>query len=88
MRLFEALKSKVWWEDTVERALKTFAQGYLGYWVMVSQIAPGDGADPTMADTLLTVDNVKAGAVMTVLSLGSSYISSWRGNVDSPSLLD
>lgn len=51
--------SQAWIKETVDRTVKSFVQGFLGSWLVSGR----------SFDTLLTIDNVKAGALMLALSL-------------------
>jgi len=77
MGWLDNLKSSQWWQDATERAVKTFLQAYLAFWMVAAQVA-GDQSE--MFDTLFTWDNVKAGIVGLVLSLGTSALSKARGD--------
>lgn len=80
---------KVWLLSVGERLSKSFVQGYIAMWTLTSGLG-GTAADVPNAgafDTLFTVDNVKAGVVMAVLSAGTSFLSTPFGpDHESPSL--
>lgn len=62
------------WKNTAERMVKTFFQGYFGFWALTLGLL-GTGAEVAGADsfdTLFAMDNVKAGVVLVALSLASS----------------
>lgn len=66
---------------TAERAVKTFLQFYLGYWLFLS----GAAAD---FDHLFTQDNVEAGVVGLALSVATSIGTKNIGpNDNSPSAI-
>lgn len=65
-------------KDTVERAIRTFFQGYLGSWLAT-------GAD---FDGLVDADNLKVGIVAVALSIAMSMgLKKVGSNKDSGSVL-
>lgn len=86
MSLFDRFSDKKFLSDTAERASKTFAQFYLGYWLFLN---PDNslGNAPQMFDTLFTGDNLKAGVVGLALSLATSVGSSFNGDSHSASAI-
>jgi hypothetical protein len=82
--------SKLWLLSTGERLAKSFVQGYIAFWTL----SAGFGNTPTEVtgagafDLLFTWDNVKAGVVMAVFSMGTSFLSTGLGpDKNSPSLV-
>lgn len=66
--------------DLGERAGRSFIQGFLGLWL-------ANPSQPVEFDTLFTVNNLKAGVVMAVLSIGMALLGKGVGNPDSASVL-
>lgn len=64
--------------DTAERAVKTFVQAFVGYWLMFND---------AQADTAFTWNNLKAALTIAALSVLTSLASKFRGNPDSASVL-
>ena len=69
--------TRTWLLSTAERLVKTFLQGYIAFWTLTAGLGdtPAEVARADAFDTLFTIDNVKAGLVMAVLSLATSIIS-------------
>lgn len=87
MGMIDKLKDSEFLEDAAERAIKTFGQFYLGYWLFLNPGVEGV-VTPDAFDTLFTADNLKAGvvglALSAVFSLGSKKFGK---NKDSASLV-
>lgn len=68
-------------KSTVERATKTFLQGYLAFWLV-------NPAAPVQYETLFTTNNLKAGVVALALSVATSVGSKGVGpDKEDPSLV-
>jgi hypothetical protein len=81
--------SKVWLLSVGERLGKSFVQGYIGFWTLTVGLGttPANVPNAGAFDLLFTMDNVKAGIVMAVLSAGTSFLSTPLGpDTGSPSL--
>lgn len=76
--------------DLVERAAKTFVQGYLTFWVLAAGITntPAEIPGASAYDALFTVANLKAGLVALAWSVATSLLSKPAGNPGSASLVD
>jgi hypothetical protein len=85
------LRWKLWLLSTGERAAKSFVQGYLAFWTLSAGLGntPAETSSNAGAfDLLFTLNNLKAGVVMAVLSTGTSFLSTGFGpDKDSPSLV-
>lgn len=80
---------KTWALSVAERAVKSFVQGYIGFFTLTAGLGSttADVPNASAFDALFTWDNVKAGVVMAVLSTGMSFLSTPFGPDDnSPSL--
>lgn len=66
--------------DLLERAGRSFVQGFLGLWL-------ANPSEPVEFDTLFTVDNLKAGVVMATLSVGMALLGKGVGSPDTASVL-
>lgn len=81
--------TKVWFQSAAERGVKTFLQGYFGFWFLVAGLGDTSAAvpGPDAFDTLFSMDNVKAGVVMLALSVGTSVVTTRLGpDKNSPSV--
>lgn len=82
-------RTKRFLKDMGERAGKSFAQGYFAFWLLTAGWAKDDIKGSAAAfDTLFTLNNVKAGVVMTAFSIATSYGSRTVGRSDSASLVE
>lgn len=82
--------SKIWWLSTLERLGKTFAQGYFAMWMLTAGLGNTSASVPNAEafDTLFTMTNLKAAAVMAALSLFTSLASTPVGaDHSAPSLV-
>jgi hypothetical protein len=80
--------TRIWLLSTGERLVKSFLQGYLAFFMLTSGLGntPADVAGPDTFNLLFTMDNVKSGAVMAVLSFLFSIASTPLGpDKNSPS---
>ncbi len=82
-------KTKRFLADLGERAGKTFAQFYLGSWLLAAGLLNTDFDTPNAGayDLLFTLNNVKAGVVGVALSVATSIGAKKLGAGDSASLL-
>jgi energy-converting hydrogenase Eha subunit E len=77
-------------KKTAERAVKTFLQFYLGFWLLTMGLMGTSAAvvGPEAFDTLFTLDNVKVGVVGLALSVVTSIGTKNLGpEHDSPSVV-
>lgn len=87
MDFLSKIKSPAFLADLAERAAKTFAQFYLGFWLFLNPDTNIQNA-PDAFDTLFTTQNLKAGVVGLAFSLATSVASATRGSNASASLVD
>ena len=86
MSFIDKVKNSKYMTELAERAVKTFGQFYLAYWLFLNP--DGGGISPEMFDTLFTTQNLKAGVVGLALSVATSLGSKPFGDKNSASLVD
>ena len=75
------------WQDTAERAVRTFMQGYFGNWLIAAAIALKNRDFDGAYTELFTLSNLRTGVVMVALSVAMSTGLKKYGNPNSASIL-